>query len=168
MRYEFISRCQVQTRDGFSKQRILLNAGIVCIIIAMVIELILNNKFALVFVVPLIYLISLRCKMPGKAGFRDVRTELVLSEDTFALTFFSSIMENGQYFDRQYLIKKNKIKIMTQERKKGRVTLLFEGIVNTKDFSSGIIRSQHVSGEVLPLFLPVEQYGEIIAWLEPQ
>lgn len=168
MQYEFISRCQVQIRNSFSKQRILLNVGIVCIIIAMVIELILNNKFAFVFVVPLVYLISLRCKMPGEAGFRDVRTELVLSRDTFALTFFSSIMENGHCFDRQYLIKKGKIKIMTQEHKKGRVTLLLDGIVNIKDSSSEIIRSQHVSGEVLPLFLPVEQYDEIIAWLGRQ
>lgn len=149
-------------------QRILLNAGIACIIIAMVIELVLNNKFAPVFAVPLAYLISLRGKVGGKVGFRDVRTELMLSEDTFSLIYFGSVMEKGHLLDRQYFIEKNKIRNITQERDKGVVTLLFDGTINTRESSGRIVRSWHVSGEVLPLFLPAERYGEVIAWFGQQ
>ena len=75
-------------------QRILLNIGIACIVIAMVMELNLNNKFALVFAVMLAYLISLRGRMDGRAGFRDAHTELVLSEN-ISLIYLGSVMEKG-------------------------------------------------------------------------
>lgn len=164
MQYEFISRCQVQARDGLSAQRVLLNVGIGCLIIAMVIELILNNRFALAFVLPLAYLISLRGRAGGKAGVRDVRTELVLSKDTLSLTYFGSVMEKGRLLDRQYLIEKDKIRNIVQERDKGRVTLLFNGTVNIRE-SGRIISSQRISGKAIPLFLPAERYDDVMTWL---
>lgn len=168
MRYEFISRYRVPNKNGFSAQHILLNVGIACTIIAMVIEWILNNKFALVFAVPLAYLISLRGRMGGKADFRDVRTELVLLDDTVLLTYFGSILEKGRLLDQQYFIEKDQIKTITQERDRGKITLLFDGTVNIRELSGKVVRSRHLSGEAIPLSLPAELYGEVIAWLGPQ
>ena len=164
MRYEFISRCRVQN-GGSSVQRVLLNLGIVCIIIAMVIELMLSNKFAFAFAVPLVYLLSLRGQMGGETGFRDVCTELILSGDTFSLTYSGSIMKKGRLLDQQYLIERDQIRDVTQEREKGKITLLFDGIVKTRESSGRTVRSQRISGGTVPLFLPAEVYGEVIAWL---
>jgi len=146
-------------------QRALLNVGIACFIIAMVIEWILNNKFAIVFVIPLIYLISLRGRMGGKIDLKDVRAELVLLEDTLSLTYSGVTSEKGRFLDRRYVIERNAIRNVLQERDKGKITLLFDGTVNTMEPTGRIVCSQRVSRNTLPLFLPDELYGEVITWL---
>lgn len=105
MNVEFIGKAEVSNSSNNGFKRGVLTVGIVCFLFAMVIEVILENKSAWVFVVPLMYLVGLRNQVSKKRIILDVPMSVTINKDNAEIVFNNTIRNKTGVFSEKYIFK---------------------------------------------------------------
>lgn len=164
--YEFISKAEVPVSSGPDGYRVLSAVGIVCLVIALVCELLLKNAFAVVLVVPLLYLIRLRRQKSSRRRSVDIRTRLVLYGDRVEVTYYDGLITPKGFLTKQYIIPRSTVKNMVCWQDQNLLELAFDGEVRILGTDGKQIRSRKVRQEQLLLYLPLEAYVSVCAMLK--
>lgn len=153
MQYEFVSPIKVKTtRKG---KDILLTVGIICFVIAFILELSIGNKCAFAFVVPLLYLLRLRGQLSEKRWVKDTKVELSIFEDRVEFVLFSVETTRKGSFSKGYLIPKSDIKDYCTDIQNGNISIRFDGRMEWLDESGQRIGSGNaVYDQILELMVP--------------
>jgi hypothetical protein len=164
--YEFISKAEVPVPSGSDGYQVLSAVGVVCLVIALVCELLLKNVFVVVLVVPLIYLIHLRRQMCSRRRSVDIRTRLVLYGDRVEATYYVGLITPNGLLTKQYIIPRSTVRNMVCWPDQNLLELVFDGEIRIFGIDGEQIRSQVVRQERLPLHLPSEAYVSVCAMLK--
>ena len=102
MNLEFIGKAEVTNISNNRFKRVMLTIGIVCLLFALIIEIAINNKSAWLFVVPLIYLFSLRNQISKKKIILDVPMSVTFYETAIEIVFNNTIRNKTGIFSEKY------------------------------------------------------------------
>ena len=102
MNYEFIGKAEVINISNNRFKRVMLTIGIVCLLFALVVEIIIGNKSAWLFVIPLIYLVSLRKQISRKKIILDVPMSVTINETDIEIVFNNTIRNKTGVFSEKY------------------------------------------------------------------
>lgn len=152
MKYNFITRANVEVDSGSHKRW--LTVGIICLLIAMILELMLNQKFAAVFVVPILYLIGLRAHAGGKASVRDVELEMNFEADKLTLLYKNTVLSKKSVYSRLYTCPYNRITRFTYGDTDNIVYLIADMNMEIIDNAGHIIKSKKCKNQNVELFIP--------------
>lgn len=111
--HEFISSIEVLVPGASAGWRTMTMLGIACLLIALAGELLVNNTYALVLVIPLIYLIHLWRQMSGRKRRADIRTRVILSDARIEVTYCGLITGKGE-LTKQYRISRYGVRKVKQ------------------------------------------------------
>lgn len=103
MIFEFLSRTQVKNKSNNKGKRILISIGIVCLFVAMIIDFAIGNKSAWWFVIPLIYMISLRSQVSRKKLILDVPVTVVINTEFMSVKFSNTIRSKRGVYSEKYI-----------------------------------------------------------------
>lgn len=159
--YTFISRTEVSA-DSNSGSQVLTNIGIVCLLIALMCEFMINNIYALVLVVPLIYLVHLRRQMSGRRHLMDVYTRLTLFPDRAEVTYHGGYLTGKGTLTKQYIIPREGVRQLKCVPEERTLSLIFDGKINLFTPEGVLLRSRWVSREPLELSLPPEAFSTVV------
>lgn len=163
--YEFISSIEASVPTVSAGWKAMTTLGIVCLLIALVGELLVNNIFALVFVIPLLYLIYLRQQMRGRKRPVDIRTRVTLSADRIEVTYYGSLITIKGVLTQQYSIPRRGVRKLKQQPEENTLAVVFDGDVHIFDTGGNLLQARRVKGVPLTLRLPPEAYGEVLSAL---
>ena len=164
--YEFISSIEALVPTVSAGWRIMTTLGIVCLLIALVGELLVNNTFALVFVIPLLYLIHLRRQMRGRKRPVDIRTRVTLFADRIEVIYYGSLITRKGVLTQQYSIPRHGVRELEQQPEENTLAVVFDGDLHIFDTGGNLLQARRVKGVPLDLRLPAEAYGEVLAVLK--
>lgn len=164
--YEFVSSIEALVPTVSAGWRTMTTLGIVCLLIALVGELLVNNTFALVFVIPLLYLIHLRRQMRGRKRPVDIRTRVTLFADRIEVIYYGSLITRKGVLTQQYSIPRHEVRELKQQPEENTLAVVFDGDLHIFDTGGNLLQARRVKGVPLDLRLPAEAYGEVLAVLK--
>lgn len=153
MKYNFITRASVES-DKNKGHRAWLSVGIICLFIAMAIELIINQKFGLIFIVPIIYLINLRSHTSGKTTVKDVEVEMNFNHNELALLYKNTILSKKAIYSQLFICPYNRVAHMEYNKANNTIYLVADMDMKIIDESNNVIRSKKTNNKRIDLFIP--------------
>lgn len=143
-----------------------MTLSIVCLLIALVGELLMNSTFALVFVVPLLYLIHLRQQMRGRKCPVNIRTRVILFAGRIEAICYGSLITRKGTLTQQYGISQHEVRKLKQQAEGDTLAVVFDGDLRIFYTNGKLLQTNRVKGASLALRLPEEAYGEVLAVLK--
>lgn len=110
MNLEFIGKAEVTNISNNRFKRVMLTIGIVCLLFAMIIEFIIGSRSAWLFVVPMIYLFSLRNQITKKRLILDVPMNVTIDGTNIEIIFNNTIRNKTGVFSEKYNFKVDDVK----------------------------------------------------------
>ena len=164
--YTFTSRVEVLVPSGSGGRRAWTTAGIICLLIALVCELLINNTYALVLAVPLLYLLRLRRQMGGMRRPMDIRTGLALFDGRVEITYHDCLFTRRGTLTKRYVISRDGVRRAERRREQDVLDLVFDGDIQIFGPDGKPLQSRRVRNEHLTLRLPPEACGSVCSLLE--
>ena len=112
LKYNFITRYVVKNGKSNTTKKWTL-VGIICLFIAMILELLINQIFGFVFIVPLIYLISLYSHSSGSEVIQEVEIEMTFFGNNFSILFKDTVKRKDEVLSELYVINYSDVKQLT-------------------------------------------------------
>ncbi len=129
--------------------------------LAFIIELSLGNRFALIFVVPTLYLRYLRGQTGGRIILKDTKTVILLLKSKIEITFFDVEATRKGYLSWRYIVSRKSIHSCDCDRERYMIHLFFDGQIGKIDMSGKCTATKTVQGEQLVLHIPKEMFDSI-------
>lgn len=165
MKYNFITRASVKS-DSNKGHRAWLSVGIICLFIAMAIELIINQKFGLVFIVPIIYLINLRSHTSGKTTVKDVEVEMDFNHNELTLLYKNTILSKKAIYSQLFICPYNRVAHMEYNKANNTIYLVADMDMEIIDESNNVIRSKKINNKRIDLFIPDYCFEKVLKSLK--
>lgn len=105
MNLEFIGKAEVTNISNNRFKRVMLTIGIVCLLFAMIIEFMISSKGAWLFIVPLVYLFSLRSQISKKKIIIDIPINISIKQETLEIVFNNTIRNKTGNFSERFNFK---------------------------------------------------------------
>ena len=161
MKYNFITRASVESNSN-KGHKTWLSVGIICLFIAMVLELIINQKFGLVFIVPIIYLINLRAHTSGKTTVKDVEIEMNFEHNELTLLYKNTILSKKTIYSQLFICPYNRVSNMEYNKANNTVYLLADVDMKIIDESHNVIRSKKIDNRRIDIFIPDYCFEQVL------
>lgn len=138
MKYEFVTRVQVNRNEKEQRQRTILSLGIAAAMIAMLIAVTLKNYAMLMLVVPMIYLYLLRKQMGPSVLNKDVCGVIFKNNGLVTISLQDSFYSRKTWYTQIYEFEERNLQEFNYEREFCRLQLQFNGTI-TVDNGKGIV-----------------------------
>lgn len=129
--------------------------------LAFIIELLLGNRFAIVFVVPTLYLCYLRGQTGGRTILKDTKTVIVSLQTKIEITFLDVETTRKGYLSWRYIVSRKSIHSCDYDRENSMIHLVFDGQKGKIDKAGNCTATKTVQGEQLVLHIPKEMFDSI-------
>ncbi len=140
-------------------QRLFINIGLLSIIMAIAIEVFLENYITLALIVPFIYLISIKRKMSNNL-LKDALINFDIINDSVVMELHNSTYKDGAFCDCKYNFNKNDIYNISYNKDNQLLRLSFIGIKSI--MKSGQPVSMNARKNIcVELFVKIEDYIKI-------
>lgn len=164
MKYNFITRANVES-DSNKGHRAWLSVGIACLFVAMVLELIINQRFGLIFIVPLIYLINLKAHTSGKTTVKDVEVEMNFKHNELTLFYKNTILLKKTIYSQLLICPYSQIRDIKYNKTNNTVSLLADVDMKMIDESNNVFRSKKINNKRIDLFIPDYCFEKVLNFL---
>lgn len=160
-RFEFITRAEVTNKTGKSKN-VLINIGILAFIVAFILELAIGQKFGVVFIIPMLYLIKLRKQFSNKRMFADVPVIVEIKGYSVVIVFKNIYYTKKRVLSQKYTMNTGDILDIKYSKPKNILSFHYNGLCQMIDGLEGIHSSNMRQSEILSLYIPNNVRNDLI------
>lgn len=154
MNYDFISRSEITNYSFSGAKKTWLTIGVLCLFIAMILEFIIGQKFAIIFIVPLIYLLKARSQAGTRKSFGDVSVRMCFNEKDLNIIIHDVIIKKREKYKKQYKFSYTQINTVTFDKKTNILRVSGSGFVNIVTESDAIKHSNKINNDTIALYIP--------------
>ena len=110
MYWEFIGKSEVTNISNNQFKRVMITIGIVCLLFSLATGVIIGNKSAWFFAIPLIYLLSLRKEISKKKYLLTIPMSITINDKKIEIIFSNTIRNKSGIFSEKYVFDVDDIK----------------------------------------------------------
>lgn len=107
---ELIGQIPIKRSIGFRMKKTSLTIGLVTLVVAIILECIINNYYMIALLIPGLYLFNLRMKMGGSSIYKDVKISIQVEDLVISIIQENIISHKDKTYSVKYMFNKNMLK----------------------------------------------------------
>lgn len=123
---ELIGQIPIKRSIGFRIKKSSLTIGLVTLVVAIILEFIINNYYMITLLIPGLYLFNLRIKMGKSSIYKDVKISIQVEDLVISIIQENIISHKDKIYSVKYMFNKNMLKELSYSSN-ARLSFIFNG-----------------------------------------
>lgn len=159
--FNFITRRYIINKTLVSK-KLLIDIGIVSLFVALALELVIGQKFGVIFIIPLLYLVKSRNQFSSNKMFCDVPVLLVIDEEYLSIQYQNVYYDKKKTLSLKYIIYFKDVSDIFFYEKRSSIFIHYKGKMQMIDETGNVHSAKNNKKEILEIYIPPNIQKEII------